>query len=63
MGYFSWYIINLLAHIHRDGVGITLNIIRNRIPESDITPIVLKKRVLFILCFYYDVMGYFRGIL
>ena len=34
-----------------------------RVPESDITPIVLKKRVLFILCFYYDVMGYFRGIL
>ena len=24
-------------------------------------PIVLKKRVLFILCFYYDVMGYFSS--
>ena len=60
MGYFSWYIlINLPGHILRDGVGITLNIIRNRIPESNITPILLKKMVLFILCFYYDVMGYF----
>ena len=40
MGYFSWYIlINLLGHILRDGVGITLNITRNRIPESNITPI------------------------
>ena len=37
MGYFSWYImINLLGHIHRDGVGVTLNIIRDRIVESNI---------------------------
>ena len=40
MGYFSWYIlINLLGHILRDGVGIMLNKIHNRIPESIITPI------------------------
>ena len=37
MGYFSWYImINLLGHTHRDGVGVMLNIIHDRITESNI---------------------------
>ena len=31
--------INLLGHIHKDGVSITLNITRDRILESNITPI------------------------
>ena len=30
--------INLLGHIHKDGVSVTLNITRDRILESNITP-------------------------
>ena len=40
MGYYLLYImINLLGHIHKDGVSVTLNITRDRILESNITPI------------------------
>ena len=31
--------INLLGHIHKDGVSVTLNITRDRILESNITSI------------------------
>ena len=39
--------INLLGHIHKDGVSVTLNITRDRILDSNITPISI---CLFVYC-------------
>ena len=48
MGFYLLYIrINLLGHIHKDGVSVTLNITRDRILESNITPISI---CLFVYC-------------
>ena len=43
MGFYLLYImINLLGHIHKDGVSVTLNITRDRILKSNITPISIS---------------------
>ena len=52
--------INLLGHIHKDGVSVTLNITRDRILESNITPIsiclCIVLMVLWMSWEYADVM-------
>ena len=41
--------INLLGHIHKDGVSVTLNITRDRILESNITPISICLRIVLMV--------------